>query len=548
MEQQTEKKRNGRKHTGDTSNRYKNGTPVPYEKKKGNDTDQSGTARAFIKQKSNGDQKKEYANKSAKTSVSVSREKKGTEVCPYVKKCGACVHINLPYEKQLAEKQKQVKSLMGTYCKVHPIAGMEQPLHYRHKVHAVFGCDAKGRPAYGIYQPGTHTILPIHDCPIENSQASAIIDTIGGMLRSFKIRTYNEDTGYGLLRHVVVRTGYATGQIMVILVMTSHVFPSKNNFIKVLREKHPEINTIVLNVNDKSTTMVLGSKDIVLYGKGYIEDELDGQRFRISPQSFYQINPPQAEKLYRLAIQAAGLTGKERVLDAYCGTGTIGISASRYAREVWGVELNRDAVKDAIQNAKMNGCKNTRFYNADAGLFMEEVAESQEKVDVVIMDPPRSGSDEVFLGSLVKLRPEKVVYVSCNPETLARDVKWLTEHGYEAKEVWPVDMFGGTVHVETVCLLSKLNTKQHIEVELNMDELDLTSAESKATYEEIKEYVLEHTGLKVSHLYIAQVKRKHGIIERANYNLPKNEDAKQPSCPPEKEKAITEALKFFGMI
>ncbi len=376
-------------------------------------------------------------------------------VCPYAKKCGACAYINLPYEKQLKEKQKQVKSLMGSYCQVYPIAGMEQPLHYRHKVHAVFGCDAKGHPTYGIYQSGSHTILPIHDCPIENSQASAIIDTIGGMLRSFKIKTYNEDTGYGLLRHVVVRTGYATGQVMVILVMSSHVFPSKNNFIKVLREKHPEISTIVLNVNDKNTTMVLGDRDIVLYGKGYIEDELDGQRFRISPQSFYQVNPPQAEKLYRLAIQAAGLTGKERVLDAYCGTGTIGISASRYAREVWGVELNKDGVKDAIQNAKMNGCKNVRFYHGDAGRFMEEVAESQEKVDVVIMDPPRSGSDEVFLGSLVKLGAERVVYVSCNPETLERDVKWLTENGYEAKGVWPVDMFGGTGHVEVVCCLSK---------------------------------------------------------------------------------------------
>lgn len=399
---------------------------------------------------------KAYTKKSSRSDTKIhSSVKEGdTGVCPYAKKCGACAYINLPYKKQLSKKQEQIKALMGEYCPVHPIAGMEQWEHYRHKVHGVFGCDAKGRPVYGIYQNGTHTILPIHDCPIENSRSSAIIDTIGSLLRSFKIKTYNEDTGYGLLRHVLVRTGYATGEVMVILVLTSPILPSKKNFLKVLREKHPEITTVVLNVNDKKTTMVLGSRDIVLYGKGYIEDELDGQRFRISPQSFYQVNPPQAEKLYRLAIQAAGLTGTERVLDAYCGTGTIGISASRYAGEVWGVELNKDAVRDAIQNAKLNGCKNTRFYNGDAGRFMEELAESGEKVDVVIMDPPRSGSDEVFLGSLVKLAPKRVVYVSCNPETLARDVRWLREHGYRAEGVWPVDMFAGTCHVETVALLT----------------------------------------------------------------------------------------------
>lgn len=378
---------------------------------------------------------------------------KNPDVCSYAEKCGACTYINLPYAKQLKKKQKAVQELMGELCPVHPIVGMEQPLHYRHKVHAVFGCDAKGHPVYGVYQAGTHNILPVKDCLIEDTQSAAIIRTIGGLLRSFKIRTYDERSGYGLLRHVVIRKGYATGEVMVILVVTDPVFPSRKNFVKVLREKHPEITTVVLNINDKDTTMVLGSRDIVLYGKGYIEDELDGLRFRISPQSFYQVNPPQAEKLYRLAIDAAGLTGKERVLDAYCGTGTIGIAASRKAREVIGVELNRDAVKDAIQNAKLNQRKNIRFYCADAGIFMEQLAESGGQIDVVIMDPPRSGSTEAFLSSMKTLSPKRVVYVSCNPETLKRDLEWLTSNGYEAKGAWPVDMFGGTNHCEVVTSL-----------------------------------------------------------------------------------------------
>ena len=281
------------------------------------------------------------------------------------------------------------------------------------------------------------------------------------------------------------------------------------------------------------------------------------------------MNPVQTEILYNKAITYAGLTGKEKVIDAYCGTGTIGLIAASKAKEVISVELNRDAVRDAVTNAKRNDIKNVQFYNADAGQFMVEMAEyraDQKKnqvpdatksgkkatpdgnVDVVFMDPPRAGSDEAFLSSVIRLAPKRVVYISCNPETLARDLKYLTKHGYQAKECQPVDFFPWTKHVETVCLLSKLNAKQHIEVDIHMDELDLTDAEKKATYSEIKEYVLEHTGLKVSSLYIAQVKQKCGIIERENYNKPKSDDAKQPQCPPDKEKAIKEALKHFGMI
>ncbi len=260
------------------------------------------------------------------------------------------------------------------------------------------------------------------------------------------------------------------------------------------------------------------------------------------------MNAVQTEKLYLKALELAGLTGRETVLDAYCGIGTIGIIASRHAGQVIGVELNEDAVRDAVNNAKLNQVSNIRFYCNDAGRFMVNMAQRGEKADVVIMDPPRSGSTEEFMDSIKKMGAEKVVYVSCNPETLARDLKYMKKLGYRAGEAWGVDMFPMTGHVETVCLLSKLNVKHHIEVELHMDELDLTAAESKATYEEIKAYVLEHSGMKVSSLYIAQVKQKCGIIERENYNKPKSEDAKQPQCPPEKEKAIMEALRHFGMI
>ena len=476
------------------------------------------------------------------------QEKNNGMGCPLAKKCGGCQLQHLDYAAQLKLKYKHVKELMGKFGSVSPVVGMDNPFHYRHKVHGVFGRNKKGEVISGVYEAGSHRIVKVDKCMIEDEKADAIIVSIRDLLRSFKIKTYDEDSRYGLLRHVMVRKGYATGEIMVVLVLTSPILPSKNNFVKALLKLHPEITTIVINVNEQDTTMVLGKRDIVLYGKGYIEDKLCGFTFRISPQSFYQVNPAQTEVLYRKAIEAAGLTGKERVLDAYCGTGTIGIAASPYAKEVIGVELNPEGVKDAIVNAKANEVKNIQFFREDAGVFMTKLAQEGEKVDVVFMDPPRSGSDEAFLGSVLELAPKKVVYVSCNPETLARDTEVLVKGGYKVRGIWPIDLFPGTVHVETVCLLSKLNTKQHIEINLDMDELDLTDAEKKATYQEIKDYVLEHSGLKVSSLYIAQVKQKCGIIKRENYNKPKSEDAKQPQCPPDKEKAIKEALKHFGMI
>ena len=371
--------------------------------------------------------------------------------CPHFKKCGGCMYLDLSYEKQLEIKKKEVETLLKPYCRVHSIAGMKDPWHYRNKVHAVMARDKKGKIISGVYMEGTHRVLPVENCLIENEKADAIIGTIRELLPSFKIKVYDEDTGYGFLRHVLVRTAHATGEIMVVLVTASPVFPSKNNFVRALRTKHPEITTIVQNINGRSTSMVLGEKEHVLYGPGFIIDELCGKRFRISSRSFYQVNPVQTEVLYQTALCAAGLTGKETVIDAYCGIGTIGIAAAGLAKEVIGVELNRDAVRDAVLNAKMNQVGNIRFYCNDAGHFLTQMAAQGEKVDVVMMDPPRSGSTEEFMRAAAKTGAEKIVYISCNPETLARDLRFMKKLGYKAVEGVGVDMFCGTEHCE-VCV------------------------------------------------------------------------------------------------
>lgn len=378
---------------------------------------------------------------------------KNQKHCPVAKQCGGCKWINQPYEEQLKEKEQWLAGLLKPFCKPDPIIGMQQPYHYRNKVHAAFGEDRKHNPISGIYEEKSHRIVPVDSCLIENETADKIIVSIRGLLKSFKIRPYNEDTGYGLLRHVLIRTGYVTGQVMVVLVLASPIMPSKNNFVKALRKLHPEITTIVINVNNRGTSMVLGEKEQVIYGKGYIEDVLCGKTFRISPKSFYQVNPPQTERLYAKALEFADLQGTEVVVDAYCGTGTIGMIASDKAKQVIGVELNKDAVRDAIANAKQNNISNIRFYNNDAGKFLVDMAEQQAKADVILMDPPRAGSDEAFLSSVVKVKPEKVVYISCNPETLVRDLKYLTKKGYAVKKAVGVDLFPFTEHVESVVSL-----------------------------------------------------------------------------------------------
>lgn len=385
--------------------------------------------------------------------------KTNPDACPLAKKCGGCQLQNMSYERQLKWKQARCEILLKKFGKVDKIIGMENPYHYRNKVQAAFGRTKSGKIISGVYQSGSHRIVMVDSCMTEDEIADKIIVDIRNMLPKFKIWTYDEDKGTGFLRHVLVKRGFSSGEVMVVLVAASGYFPMKKKFTAALLEKHPEITTVVLNINPKDTNLVLGDREEVLYGNGYIEDTLCGRIFRISPKSFYQINPVQTEKLYGKAMELAELDENTKVLDAYCGIGTIGLVAAKTAGNVIGVELNPDAVKDAIANAKRNNEKNARFYCADAGDFMEALAAEGEKFDVVFMDPPRSGSSKKFIDSLAIADPKKVVYISCNPETLARDLQYLTKKGYKAKKICPVDMFPHTNHIETVVLLSKLNTR-----------------------------------------------------------------------------------------
>lgn len=472
----------------------------------------------------------EMLNTRARGDQNSGKSGKKNSLCPHFKSCGGCQYLDMPYEKQLEHKKKEVADLLRPFCKVETIIGMDDPFHYRNKVHAVMARDRKGRIISGVYKEGTHTVLPVETCLIENKKADEIIGTIRELLPSFKMKVFDEDTGYGFLRHVLVRIAHATGEIMVVLITASPVFPSKNNFVKALRKVHPEITTVVQNVNDRNTSMVLGEKEHVLYGPGFIVDVLCGKKFRISSKSFYQINPVQTEKLYNLAIEAAGLTGKEMVVDAYCGIGTIGIVAASAAKEVIGVELNKDAVRDAVTNAKVNGEKNIRFYNNDAGKFMVQMASQNAHADVVFMDPPRSGSTEEFMDAVAILNPDRVVYVSCNPETLARDLAYFNKKGYRAEKAWAVDQFPMTGHCETVALLTKKSDlgkkKRDFQVEMEVPispDMHKEYKEQKPTYENIKKYIMEKHGVKVHTAYIAEIKRDCELDMRPNYNVSKKE-------------------------
>lgn len=468
------------------------------------------------------------------------------------KNCGGCPLLGLDYAEQLKQKEEKVRALVGKYGPVHPIRGMEQPYHYRNKAISTFATGWGGKLTSGIYAANSHKVLPVESCLLQDEVLDKTMQAVRAAANACRYQPYDEDKGTGLVRHCLLRRGVATGQVMVVLVTAQPVLPGAKNFVKALlaeaAQRGVTVTTVVQNVNSRKTSVVLGEAEKVLYGKGFILDTLCGKTYAISPRSFYQVNPAQTAVLYGLAVEAAKLTGKEVVLDAYCGIGTIGLTAADHAKQVVGVELNRDAVQDAIGNARNNGVKNARFFAADATFWIREAAAAGEKADVIFMDPPREGSTPEFLASVARMAPKRVVYVSCNPVTLARDLATLTKLGYKAEGFTPVDMFPHTEHIEVVCALSKLDIYQKITVDLKMDELDVTAAETKATYEEIREYVKEHTGLNVSDLYIAQVKRKCGIKERQNYNKPKVENPKQLKCPTEKEKAIREALKHFKMI
>ncbi len=491
--------------------------------------------------------------------------------CPVYRQCGGCQIQTLQYERQLSYKQDKVRENLiriGGFpaeqidAVMEPIAGMEEPWHYRNKAQFPIGCDRNGNLIAGFYAGRTHDIIANTDCLLGPAENRIILEAVLTYMRENHVSAYNETTGKGLVRHVLIRTGFFSGEIMVCLVINGKGLPEEEKLAERLSglrfEKDAsevKIVSISVSVNREKTNVIMGKEIRTLWGKERIDDSLavpdSAERitFSISPLSFYQVNPRQTEKLYGIALEYAGLTGKETVCDLYCGIGTISLFMAKRAGRVYGVEIVPQAVEDARENARRNQITNAEFYVGKAEEVLPELYEKGElRPDVIVVDPPRKGCDETCLETMIAMQPERIVYVSCDPATLARDLKVLCQGGYEIRRVRAVDQFGQTGHVETVCLLSKLNAKQHIEINLDMDELDLTDAEKKATYQEIKDYVLEHSGLKVSSLYIAQVKQQCGIIERENYNKPKSEDAKQPQCPPEKEKAIKEALHHFGMI
>ena len=374
--------------------------------------------------------------------------------CPYAKKCGGCSLQNLPYEEQLHLKQAKLIRLLGRFGRVDEIIGMEEPTHYRNKIQAAFRSKS-GKVVSGVYQSTSHRIVEVEGCMLEDECAEPILKTIRKLCASMKIRPFDPASKQGFLRHVLIRRGYTSGEIMVVLVTTKGEFKQERSFLNELLRRHPEITTVVRNINPTDTALFLGSESHVLHGEGFITDRLCGLEFRISPRSFYQVNPLQTEILYGKAREFAALTGKETVIDAYCGTGTIGLTVAAGAKEVIGVEVNKDAVADAVDNAKRNGVTNAVFHTADAGEFMEDMARKGQTADVVITDPPRAGCSGKFLHSLMKLAPARIVYVSCNPETLARDLYTLSKGGYKVRKIQPVDMFPWTGHVESVVCLKR---------------------------------------------------------------------------------------------
>lgn len=468
--------------------------------------------------------------------------------CAAAKKCGACQLTNMDYDRQLRFKQAKVVKLLGRYGRADEIIGMELPYFYRCKAQFPVRTAKNGNVITGVYQSSTRGIKVTDDCFLNNSTANDIVKRVRELMKELNIRPYDPKGGKGgVLRHVLVRNGLSTGEYMVVFVCYDDSLHHEKELTEQLCSDFPQIKTVVINIS-KSAKMTLGIRERVLYGEGYIEDVLCGKRFRISPRSFYQINPAQTEVLYKKAMEFAELRGKERVLDAYCGIGTIGICAADKALSVVGVEKNESAVKDARVNAALNGVKNAVYEAADAADYMKRAADSGEEFDTVFLDPPRAGCSREFLSALMVLAPKKVVYISCDPETLARDVYILTNGGYRVRKIQPVDMFPHTSHVETVVQLSRKKPDDTIDIDLELDELDITSAESKATYQQIKDYVLKEFGLKVSTLYISQVKRKCGLDVGKNYNVSRKEEHNVPKCPEDKERAIRAALKYFGMI
>ena len=473
--------------------------------------------------------------------------------CEFARQCGGCQLQALSYDQQLVFKTNKVKGHLEriggfTDIPMEPIIGMDELFHYRNKAQFPVGRNKEGKIVTGFYAGRTHNIIENRDCALGVAENKEVLDRVIAHMEKYGIEPYNEVTGKGLVRHVLIRYGYFTKEVMVCLILNGNKFPKEEQLVKSLCEI-PGMTSITINVNKKRSNVILGEEICLLWGQEYITDRIGDISYQISPLSFYQVNPMQTQKLYAKALEYADLHGQETVWDLYCGIGTISLFLAQKAKFVRGVEIVPAAIENAKENAKLNGLENTEFFVGKA----EEVLPREYKkngvyADVIVVDPPRKGCDETLLETMVEMNPERIVYVSCDSATLARDLKYLCERGYELRKVCPVDQFGMTVHVETVVLLSQQKPDDTIEIDLDLDELDATSAELKATYQEIKDYVLKEFGLKVSSLYISQVKRKCGIEVGENYNLPKSENARVPQCPKEKEEAIKAALKYFAMI
>lgn len=470
-----------------------------------------------------------------------------TPDCPYFPRCGGCTYRHIRYEEELRLKKQRVQDNLsrigGSDVTVEEILGAQDTLRYRNKAQYPVSKDG----AVGFYRARTHEVIECEHCLLVRPEADAAAEALREYMQSCRVAGYDEKTGRGLVRHLYIRSN-AAGESLICVLVNGDKLPKEDRLVTLLRDACPKCTGIVLGTNTKKGNVILGDRYRTLWGSDRLEDTLCGKTFRLSVPSFYQVNRVQAERLYAKAIEFAGLTGQETVLDLYCGAGTITLALSDHAKKVLGAEIVPEAIDDARENAARNGVKNAEFFCGDASDVAKKLARENLRPDVITVDPPRKGLAADVVESIAEMQPQRVVYVSCDSATMARDVKRLADLGYTAQRACAVDMFPRADHVETVCLLSKLNVKHHIEVEITMDELDLTAAESKATYDEIKAYVLEKFGFKVSQLYIAQIKRKCGIIERKNYNQSKKEDAKVPKCPPEKEAAIMDALKHFQMI
>ena len=503
-------------------------------------------------------------------------------VCPYHKQCGGCQIQAMSYEAQLQFKENKVKNNLvriGGFDRLfiesvmEPVVGMEQPWHYRNKAQFPVGTDKDGRIITGFYAGRTHSIIANTDCALGVEENEPILQKVLAYMQNEKVSAYDETTGQGLVRHILIRKGFTSGEIMVCLVINGKSLPKEDRLVSTLREI-PGMTSIWLNYNTKNTNVIMGTEGRVLWGQNTITDVIhrrsieeinsgkdclrydskenapQGITFAISPLSFYQVNPIQTEKLYSLALEYAGLTGEETVWDLYCGIGTISLFMAQCAKEVHCVEIVPQAIDDARKNAERNHIENATFYVGKAEEVLPRLYEEEHIfADVICVDPPRKGCDEACLNTIIKMAPKRIVYVSCDSATLARDLKYLCENGYEIRKVRAVDQFGQTVHTETVVLLSKgMIDSRKVKVDFSLEDMDLSELKGKATYAQIKEYVFNETGLKVSSLYIAQVKKKCGLEVGENFNLPKTENAKQPQVTPEKEEAIMKAFRHFGVV